>query len=70
MTLTMSNRTVLSEFEQVLEGHAGPSMCLFESTRIVIKRSSAKEKIMINSFFLNFFWVSNVFFLAQGFYLI
>ena len=80
MTLTMSNRLVLSEFEQVLEEHVEPQMCLFESTRIDIKKSTTKDIIIVKIilgglqqtvlFFFTFFWVSNVFFLAWGFFLI
>lgn len=79
MTLTMSNRMVLSEFEQVLEEHVEPQMCLFESTRIDIKKSTTKDTIIVKIilgglqqtvFFFTFFWVSNVFFLAWGFFLI
>ena len=47
MTLTMSNRLVLSEFEQVLEEHVEPQMCLFESTRIDIKKSTTKDIIIV-----------------------
>lgn len=47
MTLTMSNRLVLSEFEQVLEEHVEPQMCLFESTRIDIKKSTKKDIIIV-----------------------
>ena len=75
----MSNRLVLSEFEQVLEEHVEPQMCLFESTRIDIKKSTTKDIIIVKiilgglqqtGFFFTFFWVSNVFFLAWGFFLI
>ena len=47
MTLTMSNRLVLSEFEQVLEEHVEPQMCLFESMRIDIKKSTTKDIIIV-----------------------
>ena len=43
----MSNRLVLSEFEQVLEEHVEPQMCLFESTRIDIKKSTTKDIIIV-----------------------
>lgn len=74
----MSNRLVLSEFEQVLEEHVEPQMCLFESTRIDIKKSTTKDIIIVKIIlgglqqivFFTFFWVSNVFFLAWGFFLI
>ena len=77
MTLTMSNRLVLSEFEQVLEEHVEPQMCLFESTRRDIKKSSTKDIIIVKIilgglqqtvFFFTLFWVSNVFFLVWGFF--
>ena len=53
-------------------------MCLFESTRIDIKKSTTKDIIIVKIIlgglqqivFFTFFWVSNVFFLAWGFFLI